>query len=906
MTAERWRQLMDVMQAAWGMDVADRPAFLDQIGAQDPKVGSNLEALLASDQNIGEFLSQPLAGAVAGLRDYGGSLSGEADAPTRGAEFIAGWRIGPYKVLREIGRGGMGTVHLAERADGLYQKRVAIKLIKADFGGADMQRRFRNERQVVATLDHPNIARLLHGGVTEEGLPYLVMEYVEGERIDYWCDNRKLPLRDRLKVFRNVCAAVQHAHDNQVIHRDLKPGNILVTAEGIPKLLDFGIAKVLNPDLSSQTTETTIGPAPMTPEYASPEQVRGERVGPASDIYALDILLYHLLTGRLPYSLQGRNLRQIAGVICEQEPLKPSRVISNPSQKVVAQDKGGVAATPESVSAARGETPRDLCRHLEGDLDTIVLKALRKEPERRYTSVAQLSTDLDRFLQDRPVQARKETLRYRARKFLKRNRSLVTAVALTAVLVLSLFAELYHLRRFHGGSNGAVRSIAVLPFSDMSSEKNQAYLCDGVTEELLNALRSIPGFRVAGRESSFQFRDKTVGYRIIGQKPHVDAILEGKVRKQGSRVRIATELIRVADGLRLWSQDFDREMNDIAAVPDEIAHAVTSELKIELVRAPSLSSKSKNVEAYKAYLLGHYLGDRLDKESVQKAVSYFEQAIELEPGYAQAWVGLGVSRTAQASLGYLLPPEEGWRNARKALDHALTLDADLAEAYVALASIQFRHDLDWAGADASFHRALELDPHNTQAIKGAGILAARLGRLDEAIALQRQVIDADPLDHLAYLNVGTALYYAGRLPEAKSALEKVLELAPALPNAHALLGRIYLAESNPQEALAEILKEKGPAFRLFGLALAYHTLGMKHDSDAQLAEFIAEFHESALYQIAEVYAFRGETDHAFGWLERAFSQRDPGLSAIKIDVMMKSLKSDLRYAALLKRMRLPT
>jgi eukaryotic-like serine/threonine-protein kinase len=329
---------------------------------------------------------------------------------------------------------------------------------------------------------------------------------------------------------------------------------------------------VLNPDPSGQAMETTIGPAPMTPEYASPEQVRGERVGPASDIYSLGILLYRLLTGRLPYSVQGHDLRQIACVICEQEqPLKPSRMIFHSGRQVVAEAEGGVAATPESVSAARGETPAELCRHLAGDLDAIVMKALRKEPERRYGSVTELSTDLDRFLQDRPVQARTDTLRYRARKFLKRNRLPVMAVALTAILVLFLFVELYRLRRSHGCSNAAVLSIAVLPFADMSSETDLAYFCDGVTEELLNALRSTPGFRVAGRESSFQFRDNTVDYRIIGQKLHVAAILEGRVRKQGSRVRITTELIRVSDGLRLWSQDFDREMTGIAAVPDEIA-----------------------------------------------------------------------------------------------------------------------------------------------------------------------------------------------------------------------------------------------------------------------------------------------------------------------------------------------
>ena len=235
-------------------------------------------------------------------------ISEKEEPGSDSVERLPGRRIGPYRILREIGHGGMGTVYLAERADGQYRKRVAIKLVNPHLGTAEILRRFRNERQVLAALDHPNIARLLDGGTTEDGRPYLVMEYVEGVAIDTWCDSRKLAVRDRLKLFRKVCAAVQYAHDQQVIHRDIKPGNILVTTDGTPKLLDFGIAKVLNRELSAETLETTIGSGPMTPEYASPEQVRGERIGPASDIYALGVVLYQLLTGQLPYTVQGHDL----------------------------------------------------------------------------------------------------------------------------------------------------------------------------------------------------------------------------------------------------------------------------------------------------------------------------------------------------------------------------------------------------------------------------------------------------------------------------------------------------------------------------------------------------------------------------------------------------------------------
>ena len=254
------------MEAAWERDASERGDFLDQACAGDPELRSDVEALLASDENASEFLAAPAM------------QLGQRPVTEVSAEYWAGRRLGPYQILREIGHGGMGTVYLAERADGQYRKQVAIKLVSPHLGTEEVLRRFRNERQVEASLDHPNIARLLDGGTTEDGLPYLVMEYVEGMRIDPWCDSRKLPVRDRLKLFRQVCAAVQSAHEKEIIHRDLKPGNILVTADGTPKLLDFGIAKVLNPE-PPKPAETTIGPGPMTPDYASPEQVRGERGG---------------------------------------------------------------------------------------------------------------------------------------------------------------------------------------------------------------------------------------------------------------------------------------------------------------------------------------------------------------------------------------------------------------------------------------------------------------------------------------------------------------------------------------------------------------------------------------------------------------------------------------------------
>jgi serine/threonine-protein kinase len=347
----------------------------------------------------------------------------------------AGLRIGAYKVLRELGHGGMGAVYLAARADDQYQKRVAIKVVKAGAFGEDAIRHFRRERQILASLDHPNIARLLDGGATDEGLPYLVMEHVEGQPIGRYCDTNRLPTAERLRLFRAVCSAVQYAHRNLVVHRDIKPGNVLVAADGVPKLLDFGVAKLLNPELSGEPATAT-GLA-MTPEYASPEQARGEPITTASDVYSLGVLLYELLTGQRPYRIKSRQALDVLRAVCEEEPEKPSTAVARTTPVTTAEGTNAPATTAEVVSAARAATPDKLRRRLRGDLDNIVMMALRKEPQQRYPSVEALSEDIRRHLEGLPVVARQPTLGYLTGKFVRRNRGAVLAALTIAGLILS-------------------------------------------------------------------------------------------------------------------------------------------------------------------------------------------------------------------------------------------------------------------------------------------------------------------------------------------------------------------------------------------------------------------------------------------------------------------------------------
>lgn len=478
-------------------------------------------------------------------------------------------------------------------------------------------------------------------------------------------------------------------------------------------------------------------------------------------------------------------------------------------------------------------------------------------------------------------------------------KSKLPLVAALAIVSLTGVAGAFWMVRDYKGSASTQDqpSIAVLPFVSMSSEKDQDYFSDGLSEELLDALAKIPGLRVAARSSSFQFRDKTQDARVIGKQLNVSALLEGSVRKQGNRTKITTQLIKSADGFQLWSDSFDRELTDIFAVEAEIADAITGKLKVKLMGQKTAAPRTTNLEAYDAFLQGRYFLERRSRENLARALGYFEQATKLDQSYARAWVGMAESRNGQAGNGDI-DPAEGYRLARVAVQRALALDDNLADAHAAMAWIQQFADRDWAGANASYNRARALDPGNAVVLSHAAILARILGHLDEAMALDRQALERDPLRPGGYHNAGVTLYYAGHNDEAAASFKKVLELFPGAEMAHCWLGRVYLAQSRPQEALVEMEKEKHSALRLFGLTLAYHALGREKESDASLADFITQFRWAA-YQIAEMYAFRGETERAFEYMEQANSEQMKG------DPLVKGLEHDPRYAALLQKMRLP-
>ncbi len=446
MTYARWLQVKELFQQATELATAERLPFLVQACGGDAALRAEVEKLLAADANAAAFLeSTPLT-----------LLNTDS--------LAAGQQLGSYRLLSELGRGGMGTVYLAERADEQFSQQVAIKIIRRGMDTEDILRRFRNERQILASLNHPNIARLLDGGTTVDGRPFYVMEYIEGSFIDEYCQARQLSLNERLQLFRQVCSAVHYAHQRLVIHRDLKPTNILVTQRGEVKLLDFGIAKLLTPDTHDpQATATLLGL--MTPAYASPEQVRGESITTASDVYALGIILYELLTGQRPYNFANARPDHIAQVICETETERPSARVAHARHTLPA------------------ESTTKLRRALAGDLDNIVLMALRKDPQRRYASVEQLAEDLRRHIEGLPVSARPDTLRYRTAKFIQRNKALTAATLIVLLTLLGGIIATVHQARIAERE----RALAQQRFADVRQ------LANSFVFKYHDAIANLPG-----------------------------------------------------------------------------------------------------------------------------------------------------------------------------------------------------------------------------------------------------------------------------------------------------------------------------------------------------------------------------------------------------------------------------
>ena len=877
MTGEDWRAVKAIVGGALDLPPAERPGYVATRCGGDGALRAEVESLLTHAVSAGDRYEVPLMTT--------GVFRAALHAEDPGLGSMVGRHIGAYKVVAEIGRGGMGAAFLGERADRAFQRQVAIKVIKRGMDTDGILRRFLHERQILASLSHPNIATLLDGGTTDDDRPYFVMEYIDGAAITEHCDRQRLPVVERLKLVVAVCAGVAHAHGQRVIHRDLKPGNILVTRNGVPKLLDFGIAKLLDAQGGGHTGDTVGAPA-MTLEYASPEQVKGLSVTPATDVYALGVLLYELLTGINPQRGGGRGQREIERAICEEVPLPPSRAVT--------------AALAESRSATADDL-RTACR---GGLDAIVMTALAKDPQRRYGSAAALAADIERYLEGHPISARTPTAPARAVARL-RGVDRKSAVAAAAIVIAIVAVALS--RWTPRPSAGPVTSLAVMPLQAVASPAADVELiAAGITENVIRRLSQASGLKVIGRNSVYRFAGRAITPRDAGRELGVDAVMSGTMAEQAGTLTLQVALIGVADGGERWNARLTRPLSEARLLQADLATTIIERLDVRLTPREQLRAARRetlDAQAYQLYLKGRFFLNKRTPQDLEKSVRHFKEATERDPSYALAFSGL-------ADAYALLTEYHGaqaidtFGPARDAVTRALTLDDELGEAHASLAYQRHFYEWDPAGAEAAFKRALTLEPTYAMGHQWYAEFLAAMGRHDEARAEIRRATDLDPLSLIAHTVQASTLYYARRYDEAVAAALRVIDMDRNFPEAYEFLKRSYDQMGRYAESVdARQARRRGlgldatltPALRAAAAARDRVTYWR-----SRLEQELLEGRTEGLptWDMAEILAQAGQIDQALDWIERACREHDFMLLTAGVAPNLDPLRAHPRFQAL--------
>ncbi|MCJ7553020.1 MAG: protein kinase, partial [Ignavibacteriaceae bacterium] len=728
---------------------------------------------------------------------------------------------------------------------------VALKFLPPTFSlDEEAKQRFIHEAKAASALEHNNICTIYEIGETDDDQLFISMAHYEGETLKQKIEKGPLKTNEAIDIGIQIGEGLAKAHEKNIIHRDIKPANIFITNDRVVKILDFGLAKV-----SGQTQLTQMGSTVGTVASMSPEQTKGENVDNRADIWSLGVVIYEMLTGTIPF--KGDYDQAIIYSILNEEP----------------------EPVPE----------------IDERLQHIISKALAKNSDDRYQGAGEIVGELKK-IKDSQIKKR----------VVKKPKLPWIILAASAVVIIAVAIYLFLPSSKNVKEVETIKTIAVLPFIDMSPNKDQEYFSDGISDELINTLSRNPKLRVTARTSSFYFKGTKTNIKTIAQTLNVNHILEGSVRKSGNNLRISADLVNAETDATLWSNSYDGTMSNIFALQDSISGSVAEALNATLLGKGTAPSKQKtNSEAYNLYLLGNHYYALYGKDNFKKAIEYYEQALSIDSAYLPAWAALLNVRLKQHFMGHV-PLYQNYVEIREGVEKMLALDPNFADAYVRMGQIKLVYDWDWEGADKCFKKALELEPENSSALNEASFLNRTLGKFEEAINLQKRSIEIDPLNAGSYMGLSLIEWYMDLPDRSTSTLKKCLEINSRYAAAHLQIGLNYLEKGLPDSALTEILRETDPIWRIYGMAIGYYALGRKKEANDKLNEFIKKYQNEWAFQIAEIYAYRNEKDKAFDWLERAYNQRDTGIPYyLKGDRLMRNLVKDPRYAAFMKKINFP-
>ena len=829
----------------------------------------------------------------------------------------AGTRLGYYEIRSKIGAGGMGEVYLAE--DTRLHRPVALKILPVALASSqDRMRRFVQEAESAAALNHPHIAHIYEIGESE-GTNFISMEFIDGKTLREKIHHEKSELKVLLKHLLQVAEGLAKAHESGIVHRDLKPDNIMITRDGHAKILDFGLAKLLEtagqkPDregglLSSEVATAVIpvqhsapGAVMGTVGYMSPEQAQAKPVDQRSDIFSFGCVLYEAATGRQPF-VGDSNIDTLHKIIYKPA---PSITDLNPS------------ASPE--------------------LQRVVRKCLAKEPEKRYQTIRDTAIDLEELIEELkgapdiehsvapPASATgalpsgerstsymgaTESTASSAEYLVSRIKQHKLAAAL-ALVVLVLGAVGLGLYLHARNTEVAIESIAVLPFENQNHDPNTDYLSDGVTESIINSLTQLPNLRVIARSSVFRYKGKEIDPMAVGKELGVRAVLTGRFMQRGDDLAVSTELLDVRDNKQLWGERYERKVSDLLSVQREIATEITSNLRLKLSGAEQnrvTKHYTDNPAAYQLYLKGLFYWNQRTGESIKKSVEYFNQAIEKDPNYALVYAGKAQAYDLFASYN-VAPPRESFPLAKAAALKALELDDSLAEAHAALGFYKSEYEWDPAGAEKELRRAIELNPNYATAHHWMNSPLLIMGRFDEAIAEGKRAEELDPISPIISADVGFNLVNARRYDEAIVQLHKTLTFEPNFQSALQTLGSAYDLKGMYGEAITEYQKALQVSDDPFIQALlgrAYALSGRRTEALKILEKLKADSAHRYVpaYSYVMIYIGLGDKDQAFAWLEKEVAEHSFNPPYYRVDPMLDPLRSDPRFADLLRRVGLP-